>query len=85
MNKIVSRVLAVVFTAVFALPATGLATGDSRTWSIVAHFRYAGGFEYDYIFARGVSTQDLAPRLAECGQGHQGGPAIWFHCYPLPE
>jgi hypothetical protein len=61
------------------------ATAGPRTWSVAAHFAYEDGFEFDYVFARGVSTEDMPKILAECGQSHWTGSVVRYHCYPIPE
>ena len=61
------------------------ASAAPRTWSIAAHFAYQDGFEYDYIFARGVTTEDMPRILAECGQSHWTGSVVRYHCFPIPE
>lgn len=61
------------------------ASAAPPSWSIAAHFAYQDGFEYDYIFARGVSTEDMPKILAECGQSHWTGSVVRYHCFPIPE
>jgi len=73
-------------TAAIGFQATGLAAQGQRLWSIVAHFQYDSGFEFDYVVERGVSTEDLADHLAYCGSSHYiGGSVVRYHCYPVPE
>ena len=71
--------------AVIGLGATGVAAQGQRLWSIVIHFQYQDGFEFDYVLERGVSTQDMAAALAECGRSHRTGSVVRYHCYPVPE
>ena len=62
------------------------AAAPSDTWSIVAHFQYDSGFEFDYVVERGVSTRDMPSFLAECGASHWiGGDVVRYYCYPTPE
>jgi hypothetical protein len=61
------------------------AAGGPRLWSIVVHFQYEDGFEYDYVLARGVPTEDMPSRLAECGVSHFTGSVVRYHCFPVPE
>jgi len=69
-----------------ALPAPELvAQPDSRSWSIVVHFAYQDGSEYDYVIARGVPTREISSYLSECGASHWTGSVVRYHCYPLPE
>lgn len=72
-------------TALIGFQGTGLAAQGQRLWSIVVHFQYPDGFEFDYVIERGVSTRDLSDRLAECGRSHHYGQAIQYHCYPVAE
>jgi hypothetical protein len=72
-------------TALIGLQATGLAAQGQRLWSIVVHFQYSDGFEFDYVLERGVSTQDLPAALADCGRSHWIGSVVQYHCYPVPE
>ena len=65
-------------TAVSAQPAP-------PTWSIVAHFAYQDGLEYDYVVRTGVATKDLPSFLAECGSSHWTGSVVRYHCYPVAE
>jgi hypothetical protein len=65
-------------TAVSAQPAP-------RTWSIVAHFAYQDGFEYDYVIRTGVTNEEKASMLAECGASHWTGSVVRYHCFPVPE
>lgn len=65
-------------TAVSAQPAP-------RTWSIVAHFAYQDGLEYDYVVRTGVSTEDMPSFLADCGSSHWTGSVVRYYCFPLPE
>ncbi|HEU5255778.1 MAG TPA: hypothetical protein VFU28_07300 [Vicinamibacterales bacterium] len=42
------------------LPSAQFAQPNDQSWSIAAHFRYQDGFEYDYVFARGVPTREIS-------------------------
>lgn len=59
-------VAAVLAALIEAVPAEAA----PRSWSIVAHFLYQDGFEYDYVMRTGVSTKDMASMLADCGASH---------------
>jgi len=65
--------------------ATGLSAQGRGLWTIMIHFRYENGFEFDYTIERGVATQDLGAALAACGQSHNTGSVVRYHCYPVPE
>jgi hypothetical protein len=85
-KKFWSGVLAVTLTALVGISSTGIAAEQvSRLWSIVVHLEYADGSAYDYIFASGVSTQEKASFLADCGRSHRYGTVVRYHCYPIPE
>lgn len=88
LTRLKTPVLALLLTAGLASPALDAvapAAATARTWSVAASFRQANGFEYDYIFARGVATEDLGDVLGECGASHRVGFVVWYHCYPIPE
>ena len=72
-------------TALIGFQGAGVAAAGPRTWSIVVHFVYQDGFEFDYVVEEGVSTKDLGAALAECGQSHSVGSVVRYHCYPVPE
>ncbi len=86
MRTLVMRgVFVAALTALIGFQATGVAAQGEGLWSIVAHFRYADGFEFDYVLERGVSTAELPGALAECGRSHWTGSVVQYHCYPVPE
>lgn len=64
---------------------TGMAAQAQQLWSIVIHFQYDSGFEFDYVLRRGVSTADLPAALAECAQSHSTPSVVRYHCYPVAE
>jgi hypothetical protein len=72
-------------TAPIGFQAAGVAAQGQRLSSIVIHFQYQDGFEFDYVLQRGVSTTDMAAALAECGRSHWTGSVVRYHCYPVPE
>jgi hypothetical protein len=87
MNK---RVLAgVLAAAVMATLAgtreTSAAQAGPRLWSVMAHFEYADGFNYDYPLARGVTTPEMSAILQDCGSSHRTPSVVRYHCYPVPE
>jgi hypothetical protein len=72
--------------AMIGLQAADAGAQGPRTWSIVIHFQYQDGFEFDYVIDRGVATSDIGAALAECGGSHWiGGNVVHYHCYPVPE
>ena len=72
-------------TALIGFHVTGLAAQGQELWSIVVHFQYPDGFEFDYVLERGVSTEGLPAALADCGRSHRNGSFIQYHCYAVPE
>ena len=56
-----------------------------QLWSIVVHFQYADGFEFDYVLDTGVPASELGAALAECGRSHSTGSVVRYHCYPVAE
>ena len=86
MKKVLMRgVFVAALTALIGFGATGLAAQGQRLWSIVIHFQYQDGFEFDYVLERGVSTEDMGAALADCGRSHRTGSVVRYHCYPVPE
>jgi hypothetical protein len=72
-------------TALIGFQVTALAADGQGLWSIVVHFQYQDGFEFDYVLQRGVSTESLPAGLADCGRSHRIGSVVRYHCYPVPE
>jgi hypothetical protein len=72
-------------TALIGFQGTGVAAQGPGLWSIVVHFEYQDGFEFDYVLQRGVSTAELGPALADCGRSHWVGSVVRYHCYPVAE
>ena len=86
MKKVLMRgVFVAALAALIGFGATGLAAQGQRLWSIVIHFQYQDGFEFDYVLERGVSTADVGAALAECGRSHRTGSVVHYHCYAVPE
>jgi hypothetical protein len=86
MKKVLMQgVFVAALTALMGLGATGVAAQGQRLWSIVIHFQYQDGFEFDYVLQRGVSTEDMGAALAECGRSHRAGSVVRYHCYPVAE
>ena len=85
-KRLLPTLLAVALAAVAGIYSTGVsAQQPSNTWSVHVHIEYPDGFVYDHAFATGVPTSELSAILQACGQGHRGGSAVRFHCYPVPE
>jgi hypothetical protein len=83
---VLSGVFAAAVAALIGFQSTAVsAAGESRLWSIVVHFEYQDGFEYDYVLARGVPTDIMPSMLAECGSSHWTGSVVRYHCFPIPE
>ena len=75
---------ALALTALIGFQASGVAAQE-QLHSIVIHFQYPDGFEFDYVLERGVSTAELGAALAECGRSHRTGSYIHYHCSAVPE
>lgn len=84
-KALIRGVFAAVLAALMGFQGTGLAAQAPGLWSIVIHFQYADGFEFDYVLQRGVPPAGLGAALAECGRSHQTGSVVRYHCYPVPE
>ena len=78
-------VFAAALTALIGFQASGVAAQGQPLWSIVVHFQYQDGFEFDYVLEQGVSTADVGAALAECGRSHRTGSVVRYHCYAVPE
>ena len=77
---------ATALTALIGLPLAGAVVHAAPPlWSIVVHFQYADGFEFDYVLDRGVPTSEVGAALAECGRSHWTGSVVRYHCYPVAE
>lgn len=85
-KKLVIGALAAVVTALLGVPGTNMAAhAASQTWSIVVHFEYENGFNYDYTIARNVSTSEMPKYLADCGRSHWSPSVVRYRCFPVPE
>lgn len=88
-NVMKKRLLSGVFVAavvtLLGVQMTGLQAQARGLWSIVIHFQYENGFEFDYVLQRGVPTSELGAALAACGQSHSSGSVVRYHCYPVAE
>jgi hypothetical protein len=82
---LVQGVFVAALTALIGSQVTGLAAQGQQLWSIVVHFQYSDGFEFDYVLERGVTTKEMPAALAECGRSHWTGSVVQYHCYPVPE
>ena len=78
------RLIVAAVIALIGFQATG-AAAQAPSWSIVIHFQYQDGFEFDYVLERGVTTSELGRALAECGRSHRNGAVVQYHCYAVPE
>jgi hypothetical protein len=85
-KALVRALAAVTLAALVAFHVTeASAQGDARLWSVVIHFEYQDGTEYDYVLATGVSTSDMAAMMRECGASHSTGSVVRYHCFAIPE
>ena len=86
MKKVLMRgVFVAALTALIGFQVTGVAAQGQGLWSIVIHFQYPDGFEFDYVLERGVPTENVAAALAECGRAHRTRSIVQYHCYPIAE
>jgi hypothetical protein len=72
-------------TALIGFQGTAMAAHEPRLWSVVIHFEYQDGFEFDYVLERGVPSSELGAALADCGRSHSVGSVVRYHCYPVAE
>ena len=82
---LMQAVLVSALTALIGFQASAAAAQAQRLWTIMIHFEYQDGFEFDYVLERGVSAADVGAALAECGRSHWTGSVVRYHCYPVPE
>ena len=86
MKKVlIQGVFAAAVIAATGFQSAGVAAQGKPLWSIVIHFLYSDGFEFDYVLERGVSTADLGDALAACGRAHAVPQVVRYHCYAVPE
>lgn len=84
-KRLTAGVFAAAVIAVLGFQTTGLHAQARGLWSIVIHFQYEDGFEFDYVLQRGVPASELGAALAACGQSHSTGSVVRYHCYPVAE
>lgn len=64
---------------------TALATLADNLWSVVMHFEYQNGFEFEYVLGTGLSTAEMTGIVQDCGRAHWTGSVVRYYCYPIPE
>ena len=85
-KKLLSAVLAAAIATMVGIRTTGVSAQPATpTFSIVVHFEYADGFNFDYVLAEGVAPSDVHEILQYCGQSHWTGSVVWYHCRAVPE
>ena len=85
-KKLLSGVLAVVMAALIGIHATGVsAQPASQLFSIVVHFEYSNGFNFDYVLAEGLEASEAHSMLQDCGRSHRTKQVVRYHCYVVPE
>jgi hypothetical protein len=84
-KALIPGVFTVAVVALLGFQMTGLKAQGRELWSIVVHFQYQDGFEFDYVLQQGVETSDVGAALAACGQSHRSGSVVKYHCYPVQE
>jgi len=66
-------------------PIRAAAQAPEQLWSIVVHFRYESGFEFDYVLATGVPAGEVSAILQDCGRSHRTGSVVRYYCYAVPD
>jgi hypothetical protein len=85
-QKLVMRAaFAAALVGLIGVQNAGLAAQAQQLFSIVIHFEYENGFEYDYVLETGVSASEVGSALAECGRSHSTGSVVRYHCFAVPE
>jgi hypothetical protein len=84
-KRMLTGIVVAALTAVTGLQVTGLAAQAERLWSVVVHFEYENGFEFDYVLGTGLSTPEMTEMLQDCGRSHWTGSVVRYHCYPIAE
>jgi hypothetical protein len=85
-KKLLSGVLAVVMAALVGIASTGVSAQQaSPLFSVVIHFEYANGFNFDYVLAEGVPASEAPSILQDCGRSHWTQQVVRYHCYVIPE
>jgi hypothetical protein len=86
-RRLVRGVFATALATLIGVFSPGMsAAADSPLWSVVAHFEYVSGFEYEITVATDVPTSALPSMLEYCGSGHgTNRGVIRYYCYPVPE
>ena len=84
-KRMLAGVVAAALTSVTGFQVTGLAAQAERLWSVVVHFEYENGFEFDYVLGTGLSTAEMTGILRDCGRSHRSGSVVRYHCYPIAE
>jgi hypothetical protein len=84
-KRVLTGIVAAALTAVTGFQVTGLAAQAERLWSVVVHFEYENGFEFDYVLGTGLSPAEMTEILQDCGRSHWTGSVVRYHCYPIAE
>jgi hypothetical protein len=85
-TKLVYAALAAALTVSMGLANAAFASDrNGPTWSIVVHFTYADGFEFEYPLATGIAATDVSAYLADCGASHGTRSVVRYYCYAIPE
>ena len=85
-KKLATGILVALVTALAGVEGADAATQwGTPSWSIVAHFEYVDGFNYDYTVARNVPTSEMPKYLRDCGSSHWTGSVVRYYCYPVAE
>ena len=85
-KTLLSVVLAVAMTALVGIHTTDVrAQQASQLFSVVIHFEYENGFNFDYVLAEGLEASEAHSMLQDCGRSHRTKQVVRYHCYVVPE
>lgn len=62
-----------------------MAAQPEQLWSVLVHFEYDNGLEYDYVLGTGIPAQHVSDILQDCGRSHRTRSVVRYHCYAIPE
>ena len=86
-KQLLAGVLAVAMAALLVgINSTNVAAQPaSQSFSIVIHFEYANGFNYDSVLATGVAPSEVSSLLQYCGSSHAAPDVVRYYCFARPE
>ena len=84
-TRMLAGVFAVVLAALVGFGTTTVAAQQAQTWSVGIHFEYADGFSFDILLGTGLTSDEKAGILQDCGRSHRTGSVVRYHCYAIAE